>query len=1578
MRISAAIRLTFLGCFLLSRAFGQSPCIPFPSGYVPFSSIYYVAGPNSAGDRLVVGKPAAGASTAAQAGIPVPAFPDQTFCDALVQLGPQNSYSNVYVPSANERNGDFSAFAGLIYDPASNQSYPGGIIPVVQQNTVFGWRIAQSIVSPPNSAQRIITTVAGTDWHFPAQTLPALNAPLGAVSGPAVDGAGNVYFADPSNNMVMKVTPDGTLTVVAGNGVIGYSGDNGPATSASLDNPIGVAVDPSGNIFIADAYNCAVRKVAGGVISTVAGVGRVEFNFNGPAPGDGGLATEAGIGFMSAIATDASGNLYIAEQGRIREITGGIINTIVGNGSQGYSGDNGPAVNAQLQGPAGIAIDAKGNLYIVDDFNIRKVTAGIITTIAGPFSAPFYVTVNDAGNLYVSDGSVVRMITGGNVTVIAGGGAPGSPDAEGPATAAGLSTIGGLALDGVGNLYIADSGYERLHKVSGGNIATVAGDGAYGYCGDGGAAVSACLSRPAGIALDSNGNLYVAEGGQRIRRVSGGIITTVAGNGTAGYSGDNGPATNATLNVNATSLVGLAASSSGDLYLADQNGQVIRKVSNGVITTLATSKLTQGLAVDSANNLYVAAAQQINRISNGVTTTVAGNGMCCAAPGDGGPATSANVSPAGIAVDAFGNLDMVDLGSASVRQVSGGIINTVAHLGGMIQGIAVDAAGDIFVSDTQNIQVGVISGGTVQRVAGNGSLGYSGDGGPATSASFGLIPPAIGIGGGGLGQLPVAVDSAGNLFIADTYNNRIREVPASSASLAVEPGTLDLSAASDGKPVTAGVTVATALNGPSPTAVAGMAYSAQVANDAPWLSVTPQSGSTPGLMTVTADPTGLPPAPYSGTITLNVANASPSTGTVKVQFTVGATVQPNLAVDHTHLSFTYSNTSAARTQTITVSNTGGGPLPFTVSITTNPGQSANWLRTAPASATATPAASAVLTVTADPTSLAVGTYSANIVITSAAGAATVSVTMTISANPLILLLSQTGLTFTAAQNGGAVPPQTFSVLNLGSGTLNWTAQTSVLGGVNNWLAATPASGASASATSSTGPVVMVSVNASGLAPGVYYGLVTITAPGAANTPQGVVAILQVLPAGTDIAPVVQPSSLDFTGPAGDSSPGSQNVAVYDPTGTSKSFRSGIVTVNGGNWLVTLPSDATIPSNGPVNVVVQPIVNNLTPGTYQGTLTLQFSDGRVSTVTIQFVVAGASAHARPVDTGDPCTPTQLMPSLVTLGSGFSVPAGYPQGLEAQVFDNCGNPQVNGSVYVSFNNGDAPVKLQSLGNGVWDGTWPVGSTPASVTLTVAAQDGSAVKGQNQINGGLSAAMPSPMVFNGGVVNSAGLAGQTVAPGELISIFGQQLSGGQLPAGSGQLPFSLAATAVAIGSQSGPAGGTFQALPLYYASSTLVNAVVPYSTSVNTNQQILVQWGTSYAPPVYVDVAAAAPQVFQLTAQQGAITDLNYNVIGPDNPAHVGQVIVLYCSGLGAVDPSVADGAGSIGPSYAQNPVTVTIGGQTTATPVYAGLTPGVAGLYQINVAVPQGVAPGDNIPVGVTVAGQTSAQVFTSVR
>jgi hypothetical protein len=309
--------------------------------------------------------------------------------------------------------------------------------------------------------------------------------------------------------------------------------------------------------------------------------------------------------------------------------------------------------------------------------------------------------------------------------------------------------------------------------------------------------------------------------------------------------------------------------------------------------------------------------------------------------------------------------------------------------------------------------------------------------------------------------------------------------------------------------------------------------------------------------------------------------------------------------------------------------------------------------------------------------------------------------------------------------------------------------------------------------------------------------------------------------------------------------------------------------------------------------VQPVVNGLAAGTYQGTLTLQFSDGRPSPVPIQFIAtpagsapSGASVRGKADSSG--CAPASLSPSLVTLGPGFSAPAGYPQVLEAQVVDNCGNPQTDGTVYVTFTNGDAPVKLQSLGNGVWDGTWPVGQTAQAVTLTVAAKNGAAITGQSNLNGGLSATMPAPQIFYGGVVNAASLAaGSPVAPGELISIFGQQLAGGELSAGAGTLPTTLAGAKVAIGTQGVP-GGEYQAMPLLFAlggQSAQVNAMVPFETSVNTNQQILLQWGTAYAPPVYVDVGAAVPGIFQY-GQEGIITDLSGNLIGPSNPAHAGD--------------------------------------------------------------------------------------------
>jgi RHS repeat-associated protein len=331
------------------------------------------------------------------------------------------------------------------------------------------------------------------------------------------------------------------ITTIAGNGTYGYSGDGGPATDAALYNPHGVAVDAVGNIYIADWINHRIRKVdTSGIITTVAGNGTEGYS------GDGGPATEAALNRPACLDVDATGNLYIADQNnhRVRKVdTSGIITTVAGNGVQGYSGDDGPATEAEMNLPVGVDVDALGNLYIVEHYGhrIRKVDAGgIITTVAG---------TGNGG--YNGDGI--------------------------SATEARIFFPEDVVLDDAGNLYIADFINDRIRKVdTSGIITTVAGNGTGGYSGDGGPATEAMLQGPAGVELDSAGNLYIAcFQGNRIRKVdTSGIITTVAGNGVQGYNGDDGPATEAELNWAAETAMDAA----GNLYIADYTNHRIRKV----------------------------------------------------------------------------------------------------------------------------------------------------------------------------------------------------------------------------------------------------------------------------------------------------------------------------------------------------------------------------------------------------------------------------------------------------------------------------------------------------------------------------------------------------------------------------------------------------------------------------------------------------------------------------------------------------------------------------------------------------------------------------------------------------------------------------------------------------------------------------------------------------------------------------------------------------------------------------------------------------------------------------------------
>jgi uncharacterized protein (TIGR03437 family) len=362
-----------------------------------------------------------------------------------------------------------------------------------------------------------------------------------------------------------------TISTVAGSAAAGYAGDGGSAINAQLNDPNGVAVDAAGNVYIADYLNDRVRKLSpNGTITTVAGTGTAGFS------GDGGPATAACLNGPFRVAVDKAENLYVSDYAnfRVRKVAlDGTITTVAGNGSASSSGDGGPATSAAINSPGDLALDARGNLFIT----------------SGAF----------VGN---GSGNVIRKVTpGGIITTVAGNGTAGYSGDGGLATSAALNTPEGLAVDSAGNLFISDQVNRRIRRVSNGIIETVAGNGAAGYSGDGGPAVSAEISSPAGISFDAVGNLYIADRDNNRVRVllTNGAIWTVAGNGSAAWTGDGGLAAGAGLN-SPRSVAVLA----GAIYIADARNQRIRLLTpsrpdapsiapNGIVPLFSSSNTIQ-------------------------------------------------------------------------------------------------------------------------------------------------------------------------------------------------------------------------------------------------------------------------------------------------------------------------------------------------------------------------------------------------------------------------------------------------------------------------------------------------------------------------------------------------------------------------------------------------------------------------------------------------------------------------------------------------------------------------------------------------------------------------------------------------------------------------------------------------------------------------------------------------------------------------------------------------------------------------------------------------------------------------
>ena len=648
---------------------------------------------------------------------------------------------------------------------------------------------------------------------------------------------------------------------------------------------------------------------------------------------------------------------------------------------------------------------------------------------------------------------------------------------------------------------------------------------------------------------------------------------------------------------------------------------------------------------------------------------------------------------------------------------------------------------------------------------------------------------------------------------------------------------------------------------------------------------------------------------------------------------------------------------------------------FSASATSN---DQNWLSVTPASGTATPPAA--LTVTANSAGLLPGIYPGAIVVTEGTTTLHLGVVLTVSAAQNLLTISQSGLQFQVAAGSVALPTQSVSVSESGTGALAFSASTKTLSG-GSWLTVTPASGTANPTTSST---VNVGVDSSSLAAGDYYGLVQFSAKGAGNTPQAVEVALRVLPSTSTPEPLISPTGLVFVAtPNGPTAP--QSVQVFNPSNQPVTIHSTLTFQQGTGW-ITVSTGGTVISGKSLSLSLQVPPSNLSPGIYNATLNIQTSiDTTSHPVAIVLLVpappsAPAALHGTLAAAAAVCTPTQLAPVFTLLGNSFQTPGGWPATLQVEVLDNCGNPLTDGTVVASFSTGDPELSMVSLGGGQWAGTWqPHGTAAAQATITVNATSFKPVLiGSAVISGTLSANPAVPSIDPGGVVSTASFQPKVpVALGSFISIFGANFAPKAAAATTLPYPTTLADAEVVLGAEP---------LPLAFAANGQVNALVPYDLQPNAMLQLIVQQGNSYSLPQPVLVGAAQPAVFtqdQSGTGQGVIVVVKPDGTGfetaPSAPASAGDALVIYCTGLGGVSPPVPAGTAASLTVLANtiSPVTVTVGGQSAKVP-FAGLAPGFAGLYQVNAIVPTGIAASTSVPVVLTVDGQSSVPVTVSIQ
>jgi sugar lactone lactonase YvrE len=1131
---------------------------------------------------------------------------------------------------------------------------------------VLAFFVLISVTSLRAQTVPTINTVAGGGPN----NLPALNVGLNGPTSVAFDANGNYYIASPSQNRVFKVDTTGTLTVFAGtgsgpayggNGSVAGPGDGGPATSANLNSPNGVAVDAAGNVYIAEAGNHRIRKVdSTGTITTIAGNGTPGYG------GDGGPATSANLNSPSGVAVDLAGNIYIADSvnNRIRVVdsTGGIT-TFAGNGA--FCGPNGPnacgdgrsPALASLANPMGVAVGPNGEVFIADSLGnrIRAVPPGqAITTVAGagsplcpngpPCTDPvsgFDASLNmPQGVTVIADMHTIGIADTANSRIETLALSPlslsplqilavtGDCTTEPGNTPCVQAVIGPLVLapaPGGGSLYIADSAYNRIDATAtllGGAITTVAGNGTPSFAGDGGLATLAEFSVLASVAVDPAGNIYIADRDNGVvRKVDvTGVVTTVAGNAAGACMGGDGiPATSACL----SQPNDLALDPAGDLYIIERSGGKVVRVdaATGTISTVAGGGTgcigapcyaidaaftppTNGVALDSNGNVYIASPGD-NRIfkadTNGIITTVAGTGAQ-GYGGDYGLATEAALNqPNGVRVDAQGNLYIADTFNQRVRKVDAttGVITTVAGNG--VQGYSGDSgpavnaalnnpqnatpdnAGNLYIADSANSSIRKVDAfGIITTLAGDGVQGFGGDGGPPTLAML-TWPNAV------------AVDSASGLLIADMCNHRIRSIGNTPAGSDVVVPPVDTSTGAT--PVT--VTFSTVTRPGNTSLTTSTAPSGSTAGTPQTYYNLITSAVSTGSIQVCINYNGVwygnsdeifiwqyDPSAGAWNELATTVDTTNTTACASTPFLSLFAFSPGLSVSLSAKTLAFGNqplstTSAAQTETVT--NTGAANV--TISTVTVGGANASDFATSAdncTGATLLPAGTCTVNVTFNPT--ATGARSAWITITDNASGSPQTVILTGTGNGPVAGVSPPSLTFGNLNLGTTSGSQPVTLSNTGPATLTITSiVTSANFGETDNCAGSVAAGGSCTINVTFSPAVI----------GLLTGTLSIT-----DNSNGVTGSQQTVSlTGTGNGPVpgVSPPSLTFGNQPLGTTSGSQPVTLSN-TGTTALTITSIVTSPNFGQTNTCAGSVAAGGSCTINVTFSPTATGLLPGT----------------------------------------------------------------------------------------------------------------------------------------------------------------------------------------------------------------------------------------------------------------------------------------------------------------------------------------------------------------------------------------------